>query len=136
MQERGDHSLFVQAALGREIEDVDAAKFVIRSVPDQRFHGRDRFRVGRLSHDAEQTLGSRFAHGAKSTSKSGGEKPVLFGSGRLGEGCPDRAGRAAVGDRALGAGDGALEFARLLHDLGLDAERLGRFGVSMSGLPR
>ena len=66
VQERGDHSFFVQAALGREIEDVDAAKFVIGSVPDQCFHGGDRFRVGRLSHDAEQTLGARFAHGAKS----------------------------------------------------------------------
>src|SRR6478736_3390009 len=36
---------------------------------------------------------------------------------------------AAVGDRALGARDGAVELARLLDDLGLDAERLRRFGI-------
>ena len=94
VQERGDHSLFVQAALRCEIEDVDAAKFVIRRVPDQCFHGSDRFRVGRLSHDAEQALGARFAHGAKSTSKSGGEKPVLFGSGCHGCGRRDIAMRS------------------------------------------
>src|SRR3954463_9635727 len=36
---------------------------------------------------------------------------------------------AAVGDHALGAPDRAFELARLLHHLGLDAERLRRLGV-------
>jgi hypothetical protein len=112
MQEGADHSLFVQAALGREIEDVDAAKLVIGSVPNQCFHGSDRVRVGRLPHDAEQALGARFAQGAKSTSKSGGEKPVLFGSGRLGCGCPDRESRKKM-QRHVPLRSHSFSFARI-----------------------
>jgi hypothetical protein len=54
VQERGNGPLFVEAVLGREIQNVDAAKLSIVRVTDRALDGGNGIAASRLSEHAEE----------------------------------------------------------------------------------
>jgi hypothetical protein len=75
MQEGGDDALLVEAARRRKIEDVDAAKPVVRRVTDQPLDGGDGIGIGRPPKHVEYGLG--VAHGATMGQNQRGSSPHI-----------------------------------------------------------